>query len=110
VPFLSYTQGAYLGRMVDVMLTEQPRPVHLAKIFETDMAEVLKMMALAGHGVAFLPESAVRRELKAKTLAQASDMGIEMEIRLIRERPQAGRNAKASTQAFWEYVAKQETQ
>jgi LysR family transcriptional regulator, hypochlorite-specific transcription factor HypT len=110
VPFLSYTQGAYLGRMVDVILTEQPRPVHLNKVFETDMAEVLKMMALAGQGVAFLPESAVRKEVKAKTLALAGDMGVEMEIRLIRERPQPGRASKSSTQAFWEYVSKQESQ
>jgi DNA-binding transcriptional LysR family regulator len=109
VPFLSYTPGAYLARMVDVLATESPRPLHLAKVFETDMAEVLKMMALAGHGVAFLPESAVRREIAARTLALAGDASIEMEIRLIRERSHSSadksRGGKASLAALWEYLS-----
>lgn len=113
VPFLSYTPGAYLARMVDVLATESPRPLHLLKRFETDMAEVLKMMALAGHGVAFLPESAVQRELKPSpgknTLAIAGEASIEMEIRLIRERPHwtadKPRSSKANLSALWEYLA-----
>jgi LysR family transcriptional regulator, hypochlorite-specific transcription factor HypT len=108
VPFLSYTPGAYLARMVDVLATESPRPLHLTKVFETDMAEVLKMMALAGHGIAFLPESAVRREINGKSLAIAGEASIEMEIRLIRERPHStadkSRSNRASLASLWEYL------
>ena len=39
--------------------------------YETDMAEGLKAMALEGHGIAFLPESAVVRELRTRRLACA---------------------------------------
>lgn len=108
VPFLSYTAGAYLARMVDVLATESAKPLHLRKVFETDMAEVLKMMAVAGHGIAFLPESAVRRELSANALALAGEASIEMEIRLIRERPQVisdkSRGNRAALAALWDYL------
>ena len=34
--------------------------IHLERVYETDMAEGLKAMALEGHGAAFLPYSAVK--------------------------------------------------
>ncbi|MGI4936022.1 MAG: LysR family transcriptional regulator, partial [Janthinobacterium lividum] len=71
LPFLSYTSNAYLGRMVDLILADAGRQLFFDKRYETDMAEGLKMMALEGHGVAFLPESAVVREMKQKQLARA---------------------------------------
>lgn len=111
VPLLSYTPGAYLARMVDVMATESARPLHMHKVFETDMAEVLKMMALAGHGIAFLPESAVRREIKGRTLAPAGDNALDMEIRLIRERPHSStdksRGTRANLASLWDYLTHQ---
>jgi DNA-binding transcriptional LysR family regulator len=77
----------------------------LERHYETDMAEGLKMMALEGRGVAFLPESAVTRT-QNKQLARADDGGaqweIEMEIRLYRERPSASRRGKAIVERLWE--------
>jgi len=64
LPFLSYTPNAYLGRMVELILGDAKRSLHLEKHYETDMSESLKMMALEGHGVAFLPESSVLREVR----------------------------------------------
>jgi DNA-binding transcriptional LysR family regulator len=61
VPFLSYTPNAFLGRMVDMLLAESPETLKLDKCYETDMAEALKVMALAGHGMAFLPEARCAR-------------------------------------------------
>jgi DNA-binding transcriptional LysR family regulator len=76
------------------------------------MAEGLKMMALEGRGVAFLPESAVTRELKQKQLARAdgdtADWEIEMEIRLYRERPSAQRRGKAIVERLWEFLEQQQ--
>ena len=56
------------------------------------MAEGLKVMALEGHGIAFLPQSAVRKEVRARTLVSALPPEIDrldatMEIRAYRERP-----------------------
>ena len=108
LPFLSYTSNAYLGRMVELILTDAKRPLHLEKRYETDMAEGLKMMALEGHGVVFLPESAVTRELKQKQLARAdgghSEWEVNMEIRLYRERPSAQRPGKPIVSRLWDYL------
>jgi LysR family transcriptional regulator, hypochlorite-specific transcription factor HypT len=110
LPFLSYTSNAYLGRMVELILTDAKRPLHLEKRYETDMAEGLKMMALEGHGVVFLPESAVTRELKQKHLARAdggqSDWEVEMEIRLYRERPSLQRQGKPVVSRLWDFLSK----
>lgn len=111
LPFLSYTTNAYLGRMVELILSDAKRPLHLEKRYETDMAEGLKMMTLEGHGVAFLPESAVTRELKQKLLARAdggqSEWELDMEIRLYRERPSAQRPGKPIVGRLWSYLVAQ---
>lgn len=108
LPFLSYTSNAYLGRMVELILSDAKRPLYLEKHYETDMAEGLKMMALEGHGVAFLPESAVLREVKQKQLACADDgqseWEVNMEIRLYRERPTSQRPGKPIVARLWEYL------
>lgn len=110
LPFLSYTSNAYLGRMVEIILSDAKHPLHLEKRYETDMAEGLKMMALEGHGVVFLPESAVTREVRQKQLARA-DGGqpgweVEMEIRLYREQPSAQRPGKPIVARLWDYLVK----
>jgi DNA-binding transcriptional LysR family regulator len=110
LPFLSYTSNAYLGRMVELILSDAKRPLHLEKCYETDMAEGLKMMALEGHGVVFLPESAVTRELKQKQLARAdggqSEWELNMEIRLYREHPTEQRPGKPVVSRLWDYLVK----
>jgi DNA-binding transcriptional LysR family regulator len=114
LPFLSYTSNAYLGRMVELMLADAKRPLYLEKRYETDMAEGLKMMALEGHGIAFLPESAVTREVKQKHLARAddglADWEVTMEIRLYREAPSAQRPGKPIVSRLWDYLVRQQEQ
>jgi LysR family transcriptional regulator, hypochlorite-specific transcription factor HypT len=88
IPYLSYTPQAYLGRMVELILQQSPVKAHLDCVYENDMSEALKVMALEGHGLAWLPESAVARELKAKRVARCGDGNWTgtMEIRLYREK------------------------
>mgnify|MGYP000867307842 FL=1 len=109
LPFLAYATNAYLGRMVDLILNQTRETLHLDKCYETDMAEGLKMMALEGGGVAFLPESAVVRELKQKQLARADGGSnaweVSMEIRLYRERPSEQKPGKAIVAQLWDYLA-----
>ncbi len=111
LPFLSYTSNAYLGRMVELILSDAKKPLHLEKRYETDMAEGLKMMALEGHGIVFLPESAATREVKQKLLARADgglmDWEVNMEIRLYRERPSTQRPGKPLVARLWNYLAAQ---
>lgn len=132
LPYLGYAPGAYLSGLVDIILKNTGQPAHLDRIYETDMAEGLKAMALEGHGIAFLPTSAVRRELQTRKLAPAaqSGQGFEalMDIRIFRQKPlqrdslrardgAAGagsttgstsappRPPKGTTQALWGYLA-----
>ncbi|MBI3283493.1 MAG: LysR family transcriptional regulator [Burkholderiales bacterium] len=108
LPFLAYANNAYLGRMVELILNDARPPLHFDKCYETDMAEGLKMMALEGRGVAFLPESAVTRELKQKQLARADGNSgaweVNMEIRLYRERPSPQRPGKLIVARLWDYL------
>ena len=101
LPYLAYAPGAYLGRAVDHLVKQSATPVHLDRIYETDMAEGLKAMALEGHGVAFLPASSVRKDVQAKKLVSAGE-GLEaaLDIRIYRERPNA-RKAKRALEKFW---------
>ncbi len=111
LPYLGYAPGAYLGRVADLLLARAPAPVHLDRVYETDMAEGLKVMALEGHGVAFLPASAVRRELREQRLVPAAPPGeqaaleLTLDIRAYRERPAGREAAKRSAQALWHFLA-----
>ena len=108
VPFLSYAPGAYLGQMVELITKTAPAPLNIEAIYETDMAEGLKAMALEGHGMAFLPASSVKKELKARRLVHAAEPGtheVTMDIRIYRERPEMARHSKPGAQALWEYLS-----
>ena len=126
LPYLGYAPGAYMGQMVDLILKQSRTPIHFDRVYETDMAEGLKAMALEGHGVAFLPHSAVKKELRAKRLVSAAppelkDLEVTMEVRAYREAPsrkeaqRAGHHAskssnapqKRTAQALWDYLLAQ---
>ena len=126
LPYLGYAPGAYLGQMVETMLKQAPTAMHFDRVYETDMAEGLKAMALEGHGIAFLPYSAVKKHLRAKKLVSAlpanlKGLEITMQVQAYRERP-SGKEAarslspaqraqtrapKGTTQALWEYLVTQ---
>jgi DNA-binding transcriptional LysR family regulator len=108
LPYLGYAPGAYLGRVVDLILKQSGTAIHLDRVYETDMAEGLKAMALEGHGIAFLPQSAVRKELRTRKLVSAGEkLEMTMDIRVYRERPVASRSAKSPAQALWKYLQSQ---
>ena len=112
VPFLSYASGAYMAGLVEQILKASVEPLGLDPIYETDMAEGLKAMALEGHGLAFLPHSSVKKELKARRLVPASadpTLALTMEVRIYRERPENARLPKPAVQALWDYLGGQVT-
>ena len=107
VPYLSYAAGAYLGRLVELIAKLAPAPLQLDPIYETDMAEGLKAMALEGHGLAFLPGSSVKKELKSRRLVRAAPPGeceLAMEVRIYRERPEMAKHIKPGAQALWDFL------
>ena len=110
LPYLGYAPGAYLGRVVDLILKQSATAIHLDRVYETDMAEGLKAMALEGHGMAFLPLSAVKKELRTKKLISATHgmalkLEMTMDIRVYRERASGkGGVGKNSVEALWAYL------
>jgi LysR family transcriptional regulator, hypochlorite-specific transcription factor HypT len=107
VPFLAFASGAYMARLVEQIMKGAGAPPPLETVYETDMAEGLKAMALEGHGLAFLPGSSVRKELKARRLVPAAAAGtfeLTMEVRAYRALPDAVRPGKAAAQALWEFL------
>lgn len=112
LPYLGYAPGAYLGRITELILKQSSTPIHLDRVYETDMAEGLKAMALEGQGVAFLPYSAVKKELKARRLVSAAPPGgapleMVMDVRAYREKPTGKEPPKGTAQALWEYLQTQ---
>lgn len=126
VPYLAYAPGAYLGQLTERLLQQASVPSRLERVYETDMAEGLKAMALAGHGVAFLPHSAVARELEAGRLASAvplpaaasapapaptpaaddaRDWQLPLEVRAYRARPGPRHPGKPAVEALWSFVS-----
>ncbi|NML47902.1 LysR family transcriptional regulator [Ramlibacter sp. G-1-2-2] len=110
LPYLGYAPGAYLGRVADLALKQAGTAIHLDRVYETDMAEGLKVMALEGHGIAFLPHSAVKKELRARRLVDAAPpelpgLEIVMEVRAYREKPGAREAHKGQAQALWDFLA-----
>ena len=110
LPYLGYAPGAYLGRVADLILKQSGSAIHLDRVYETDMAEGLKVMALEGHGVAFLPHSAVRKELRSKKMVSAAPPGMQgmemtMEVRAYRQKPAGRESPKGAAQALWAYLA-----
>lgn len=108
LPFLSYAPGAYLAQMVELILKQAAIVPALDPVYETDIAEGLKAMALEGHGLAFLPVSSVRKELKGRRLVHAAAPGqyqLTMDVRIYRERPGLARHSKARATALWDFLA-----
>ncbi|MCE1249669.1 MAG: LysR family transcriptional regulator, partial [Comamonadaceae bacterium] len=68
-----------------------------------------KAMALEGHGVAFLPFSAVRKELAAGLLVSAAppelqSLRIIMDVRAYREKPVGKEQPQGAAQALWTHL------
>ena len=109
VPYLGYGPGAYLGRITDLIVRQSRTPIHLERVYETDMAEGLRVMALEGHGLAFLPYSAVEKDVRAHRLVSAATAdlpGLEMtmEVRAYRQVPNAREPSKGAAQALWDFL------
>jgi DNA-binding transcriptional LysR family regulator len=87
VPLLAYAETSYFGRCLAFLLQKAKSVPPMERRYESDMAELLKKMALAGEGLAWLPRSSVTDELSRGELVVAGGHGwrIELEIRVYRD-------------------------
>jgi LysR family transcriptional regulator, hypochlorite-specific transcription factor HypT len=56
-----YSRSVYFARLVDLIIETAGGIGKHTRIIETDMSDILRDMAMAGHGIAWLPESTARR-------------------------------------------------
>lgn len=105
VPFLNYSSSAYLGRMTELATTHGRARPHLRQMCEADMADGLCKLNLAGHGVAFLPDSVAADHVQAGRLIRLSGgWEVEMQIRAYRERPTLARPARRRMEQMWQLL------
>ncbi len=106
IPFLAYAPNAYLSRITEQLVAASEPPLHLERCYETDMAEGLKMLAIQGKGVAFVPDGSVAEELASGVLKLAdAKLAAPLEVRLYRERPSKERPAPKRCDEVWRYLA-----
>jgi DNA-binding transcriptional LysR family regulator len=110
LPYLGYAPGAYLGGVTDWIMKQAGVPLHLDRVYETDMAEGLKVMALEGHGVAFLPRSAVRKEVQAGHLLevhlpQGQSLALTMDVRAYRDKAASRLKLQSSAHLLWQHLS-----
>ena len=73
------------------------------------MAEGLKVMAIEGHGIAFLPLSAVKGEVRARKLVSAAPADLDglemvMDVRLYRQKPQDRDGPRRAARVLWNHL------
>lgn len=86
-PFLAYASNSYLGRLVGSALETWDLGRRTRPSYESALVEALKGMALAGHGVAWLPRTAIEADLAANRLmpcAIDAEYALEVDIRAFR--------------------------
>ncbi len=86
IPHLDYSAEVFLGKAVTRMMAQRKSACHLTKSHENAMAEALKALAKEGHGLAWLPRSSIRAELRGNRLVRAGDESwdVPLEIRIYR--------------------------
>jgi|SRR5450830_61681 len=99
VPMLAYSSGTYLRHVVEMILLSAGQRCHFDRTFDTHMAEALKAMIIGGHGLGWLPESCVERELAEGKLlpAGSAEWSSILEVRLYR----AVDNGNATVDKLW---------
>jgi len=103
LPLLAYADSSYFGRCFTLLMHRATARPKLQRHYESDMAELLKKMALAGEGIAWLPRSSVAEEISRGELAVAgaAPWCLEFELRVYRDA--TARNPLVST--LWQHLA-----
>lgn len=106
LPYLAYAPDSFLGRSIELMLQNHQKRVHLQRHYENSLAEALKMMALAGRGLAWIPRRSVRDKLRSGHLVRAgtSDWEIPLQIRLYRTQAPS----RPIVETIWEHLSEGE--
>jgi DNA-binding transcriptional LysR family regulator len=86
LPYLAYGEEAVLDTAVSLILERDGVGAALERVLENPVSEVLRRMALAGLGVAWLPASLAAADLESGALVPAAPEGwrLDLDIALVR--------------------------
>ncbi len=101
VPYLAYQSHIYLGRVVNKLIAQHHGKVNIVKRLESSMADNLKMMAIKGLGIAWIPEFSLQDVLANKQLVVCGDKQWQPELDV---RIYHAKNITTSHQAVWSYL------
>jgi len=102
LPYLSYSNEAFLGRIVEYVIEAKKIEHMLQTVHEDPMAESVKRMALEGYGVSWLPQSIIALELEDASLVRCGNplFDIKMDISLYRSMDRG----RPNVMQLWSYV------
>jgi DNA-binding transcriptional LysR family regulator len=105
---IGYSATTYFGRCLNLLLQRASKKAALTPHFESDMADVLKKLALNGEGIAWLPRSLIEAELTDGTLVPSGDRTwqLDLQLRLYRDRS----NEMPLLKDLWAYLESQNAQ
>ncbi|WP_019029341.1 LysR family transcriptional regulator [Colwellia piezophila] len=101
VPYLAYQENIYLDRVVSKLLKAKGQQVNFNKRLMSPMADSLKMMALKGLGVAWIPEFSLATELASQQLVVAGDKQWQPELSLRLYRAKKTHNNHSFQEKVW---------
>ena len=86
IDYLAFAADCYLGQVAGRFLKTHGGSLDLSPCYEDTVADALQALAVEGHGLAWLPETSVSRDVAAGSLVRAGDHGWDMhlDIRLYR--------------------------
>lgn len=99
VPWLGYSPESGLGRILKELKGPALDRLHVHPALTAHLASVLRTMALDQRGLAWLPKLLVEDDLTSGRLVAAApdDWRIDLQVRLYRQRGEAGKAAEG----FW---------
>jgi DNA-binding transcriptional LysR family regulator len=101
VPLLMYSVGVYFARLVDLIFETAGERVVGTRILENDMSDVLRDMALAGHGVAWLPDSTVLAGVRGLVALDGDMWTLPIKVVAFKDRT----NKRRSVARLWAHLA-----
>jgi LysR family transcriptional regulator, hypochlorite-specific transcription factor HypT len=103
LPMLAYAKSAYLANIAALMMKRISPELVVSTVFEADMAETLKEMAIEEHGIAILPESAVRTDERGDRLCALATASEDLEIRFYRSASRH-RSCESKMRRIWQSI------
>lgn len=98
VPLLLYSPGVYFARLVDLTIKAVSTPLPSVRVLVSDMADVLRDMAVRGVGVAWLPEATVAAASAPLEALSGDEWSIPLAIKAFRLR----QNTNRASWRLWE--------